>query len=298
MVTFVSDSGGTQLKTLTDDVEIFIRDFGDQLRALVVHDHISKIQTNNLKKQTQPENLGEHDIIAIYDFSQNHAFVLQDSIQAAYFDQRQCTIHPICLYFKEGNAYKKQSIIVIAESLQHTVHTVYLIQQKMIEYLKQRFGSDFAKKTIKFFSDGAASQYKNKYNFFNLCMFKKDFGIDAEWHFFATSHGKTANDALGGSFKRNARNYNLKTKEDQITNSLELYNWAKKDEESVVHYIYISEKEHTTNYKKMESRFHKNSIITVQGTLNFHFFKPVDQKKIEARVHSDSQVKEVFNLTK
>lgn len=37
---------------------------------------------------------------------------------------------------------------------------------------------------VKYFSDGVVSQYKNYKNFSNLCMHKKDHGIDAEWHQF------------------------------------------------------------------------------------------------------------------
>ena len=34
-----------------------------------------------------------------------------------------------------------------------------------------------------YFSDGAASQYKNCKNVVNLCHHEEDFGISAEWHF-------------------------------------------------------------------------------------------------------------------
>ena len=38
-------------------------------------------------------------------------------------------------------------------------------------------------------------------NFFNLCSHRDDFGVSAEWHFSATSHGKGACDGLGGTVK-------------------------------------------------------------------------------------------------
>ena len=50
---------------------------------------------------------------------------------------------------------------------------------------------------IKHFSDGASSQYKNQKNIHNLCLHESDFGIPAEWHFLATSHGKGACDGIG-----------------------------------------------------------------------------------------------------
>ena len=41
-----------------------------------------------------------------------------------------------------------------------------------------------------------------------ICLHKQDFGLDAEWIFFATSH-KSSCDGIGGSVKRHA------TKKDQ-----------------------------------------------------------------------------------
>jgi len=67
----------------------------------------------------------------------------------------------------------------------------------------------FSPQKILYFSDEAASQYKNCKNFLNLCHHKVDFGVDAEWHFFATSHGKGPCDGLGGTVKRLAARASL-----------------------------------------------------------------------------------------
>ena len=69
----------------------------------------------------------------------------------------------------------------------------------------------------KFFyaSDGAASQYKNRKNFINLCHHEEDFGVAAEWHFSATSHGKGACDGVGGTVKRLAARTSLQRPYDQ-----------------------------------------------------------------------------------
>ena len=58
---------------------------------------------------------------------------------------------------------------------------------------------------ITYFSDGCAAQYKNCKNLINLCYHKEDFGIPAEWHFFATSHGKDPCDGVKGTVKREAK---------------------------------------------------------------------------------------------
>lgn len=57
---------------------------------------------------------------------------------------------------------------------------------------------------IFYYSDGAASQYKNYKNIVNLCHYEKDFDIKTEWNFFSTSHGKSTCDGRGGCLKRGA----------------------------------------------------------------------------------------------
>ena len=52
------------------------------------------------------------------------------------------------------------------------------------------------------FSDGASSQFKQRYLFSNLHEWENDFGFKLVWHFFATSHGKGAVDEIGGTLKR------------------------------------------------------------------------------------------------
>jgi len=61
-----------------------------------------------------------------------------------------------------------------------------------------------------------------------IFVIKKDFGIEAEWNFFATSHGKSACDGLGGTIKRLASDYSLKntTPGSQITTPLRLFEWC------------------------------------------------------------------------
>ena len=60
------------------------------------------------------------------------------------------------------------------------------------------------------YRDGAPSQYKNYKSFVNLCYHKIDQGINAEWHFLTTSHGKSVCDGIGRTMKRLATNASLK----------------------------------------------------------------------------------------
>lgn len=157
--------------------EVFISQFAMQLSCLIPHDFIAKKQSEYLaakKEQFQP-----NEFVVISDFAENYSFTVQDAAQSWHWANAKCTIHPFAIYFKGENDQEAQhrSLIIIAESLKHNFESVYQFQLVLIEFSKQQFT------TIKFFffSDGAASQYKNKKNFYSLCQFKRKHGFDVEW---------------------------------------------------------------------------------------------------------------------
>lgn len=82
-------------------------------------------------------------------------------------------------------------------------------------------------KQVYYQSDGCAGQYKNKKNVANLWFHEADFGMPAEWHYHATSHGKSACDGITGRVKRLVHQHSLQaTKpEDLITNAKDMAKW-------------------------------------------------------------------------
>ena len=82
--------------------------------------------------------------------------------------------------------------------MRHDTKTVQSFNCKVISYIKENL---HAITKVLYFSDGAASQYKNFKNFVNLCYHEIDHDIQAQWHFFATSHGKSPCDGIGGTIK-------------------------------------------------------------------------------------------------
>ena len=51
-------------------------------------------------------------------------------------------------------------------------------------------------------SDGASSQFKQRFLFSNLSLWEDLLQVKLRWHFSATSHGKGVVDGLGGTIKR------------------------------------------------------------------------------------------------
>ena len=107
----------------------------------------------------------------------------------------------------------------------HTTVTVLAFLKVVLKYLKTDLP---AVKQIHYFSDGCAGQYKNKKNnFINLCHHEDDFGLAAEWNFFATSPGKSACDGIGGTVKRLVTKASLQRPyNDQILTSDAILNFC------------------------------------------------------------------------
>jgi hypothetical protein len=99
---------------------------------------------------------------------------------------------------------------------------VYTFQKHLIAFFKENVPNI---SEIYYFSYGAFARYKNNNNSINLCHHNTDFGINAEWHFFATSHGKGACDGVGGTIKCLAARSSLQ--HHQILTPAQLYSWDK-----------------------------------------------------------------------
>ena len=183
----------SNLVTITLSSDEFTESLCEKLVTLKTHSFIATQQSQYFEECKQSLKPGE--IVVCADFSENYAFVIQDASQGFHWNNSQCTIHPFVIYFKESSNLSHRSYVIISECLIHDTIAVYF-QKQLISFLKSELGLHLKK--IFYFSDGAASQYKNRKNFLNLCLHLADFGIPAEWHFSATAHGKGACDGLGG----------------------------------------------------------------------------------------------------
>ena len=100
----------------------------------------------------------------------SYSFVLQDAAQGFHWNNSQATIHPFVIYHRfplPGNKntnLKSLSFVIISDCLTHDTIAVHRFQRKMIADLKEHLPF----KKVIYFSDGAASQYKNKKNFINI----------------------------------------------------------------------------------------------------------------------------------
>ena len=154
----------------TDD---FVDDLCDKLANLLRHDFIAKQQSNY---QTDvKDNLQIGEFLVLLDFAENYAFVLQDAAQGFHWNNAQATIHPFVCYYRSDDTLKHISYVVISDCMKHDTVSVHLFQRNLVRFLKDRFDATPSK--MIYFSDGAASQYKNRKNFSNLCHHVEDFEV-------------------------------------------------------------------------------------------------------------------------
>ena len=223
------------LETLSQPADEFVESFCSKLEALLTHSFIAK-QQSQFYSETKTSPPPEVFVVSA-DFSENYAFVLQDAAQGYHWNNAQATLHPFVIYYTDSSSTNHLSFVVISDSLHHDTIAVYLFQKNLIAFLKKQCSTPTK---IIYFSDSAASQYKNHKNFLNLCHHQADFGIEAEWHFLATSHGKSACDGLGGTVKRLAARASLFEQTRTIPGTRKLHSFIPISKDTLRTRIYSS----------------------------------------------------------
>ena len=138
----------------------------EKLELLRPHSFIASEQASfyiKCKSSLQP---GE--ILVTVDFSENYSFILQDAAQGFHWNNSQATLHPFVAYFVDREELRHLSYVIISDCLHHDTTAVYLFQKCFIAFLKSFLNKELQPKNVIYFSDGAASQYKNRKKFFQF----------------------------------------------------------------------------------------------------------------------------------
>ena len=270
----------TTLTVTVSPVDEYLEKLKTGLEKLLFHSFLVKKQNDFISSKKM--EMTENECIVICDFSENYAFVVQNSVQGVHWNNSQATVHPFAIYYKDNDKVEMKSFVIISDCLHHDTIAVHVFQRHLVDFLKENF-----KKINKiiYFSDGASAQYKNKKKFINLTHHRQDFGLVAEWHFFPTSHGKGACDGLGGTLKRLAARTSLQRINNPIQTPRELFEWAVTALPKMS-LKFVEKKEYIEEEKKLEARFKK--ALTVKGTLSYHCIIPITKKKAKVK-HFSSQ---------
>lgn len=104
---------------------------------------------------------------------------------------------------------KHESYILLSDCNTHDACAVHIMQKTIMPEIKKLCPK--VKKII-YFTDDAKQHYKNRFTMMNLLSHKTDFGVEAEWYFHVTAHGKGACD--GAILKREAIRASLHRKQN------------------------------------------------------------------------------------
>lgn len=281
------------METLNLSIDDFIESFCSKLDIYQKHDFIAKMQS--IAYRETKENLKPGELLVVLDFAENYSMVLQDEVQSFHWNNEMATVHPFVIYYLDEVKAKiaHQSFVIISDCNIHDTVAVYIFQKYLINFIKKNL---MIPSKIKYFSDGCAAQYKNHKNFTNLCHHAKDFGVDAEWNFFATSHGKGPSDGVGGTVKRLARKASLQRPyEQQILTPFSLYQFAKENITGI-QCQFVKLTEYHKEKEILERRFLASK--TIAGTRGLHFFKPLTLDSLEVKEYTTSPHSRIESLTK
>lgn len=114
------------LQTIKLPIADFIDTLCDRLKILKPHNFIAWEQSKFSVQRKN--NLVEGEILVQFDFSENYAYVVQDSAQSFHYNNDQCTVHPIVYYYREREEICLRSLVVLSDSLRHDSAAVYVIQ--------------------------------------------------------------------------------------------------------------------------------------------------------------------------
>ena len=156
---------------------------------------------------------------------------------------------------------------------------------------------------IQYFSDGCLAQHKNYKNLLNLTFHKQDFGFDAAvWNFFATSHGKSPCNGLGGTIKRKLTTESLsRTKTSPIVTALQAYECCK-NTMPIVEFFFVPKDDLTEVCTKLKTRYAyghtvpgtRSYLVFIPKNVGILSFKKIGENEETSGQHSFFQAKQTF----
>ena len=192
-------------------------------------------------------------ILLQVDFSEYATLQDQGEIQSAHWCHKQATLFTAHAWIKNGT---NESIIIVSDDSNHTKSSVHAYMMSILHYLKEKYENI---QEIDVFSDGASSQFKQRFLFSNLYNWETKFKIKMRWHFFATSHGKGVVDGLGGTVKRTVWRF-VRSGRGQAASAEEFYKVAA-DRNPLIHIEFLSSEQIKSKREELEKYWNQINAV-------------------------------------
>ena len=205
------------------------------------------------------------------DFSENYSSKSQDDLQQTYFGKNQISLFTVVAYV--GTRMKKISIVIANDNCSHSKEQVFYYMRLIVDELKKE-RQDLKK--IFFVSDDAGSQFNYRFILTNMMQAKSDLGVNVQWDFFPTSHGKSPADGLGGTVKRGVCARVL-SGSHLVYNAKEFVECAKSFCKTSTRLICVTDDDMRETFKMLKIRWANTKALI--GTRSYHHFKPAENGK-------------------
>lgn len=151
------------------------------------------------------------------------------------------------------------------------------IKETIVAYLYKIFLTiPSTVKTVKIWSDGPSSQFKNKFMAAVILLLEQKFSVKIYWNYFATAHGKACVDGIGATIKKKVRSMIL-SKEKIIYQTSDFVD-AFKSKKSKVDLFGMSDEE----IDKINVELNLDKVFaeapTVRGISECHQLQVVDNR--------------------
>jgi hypothetical protein len=222
------------------------------------------------------QNLSPSECLIHIDFSENYNCKYAEEIQSVHFggSHQQASLHTGVMYVLKDGVQQVVPFCTISTNRQHDPPGIWAHLDPILQLLKGEYPTV---KILHFFSDGPATQYKQKGNFYMLSneTFRRGFDL-VNWNFFEAGHGKGAPDGIGGAIKRTADR--LVSHGKDIPDAKTLYDELLANETKIK--LFFVESKSVERYTDALSAL---SIQTVKGTMKFHQVLSLSPNKIKCR---------------
>ncbi|CAF2081488.1 unnamed protein product [Rotaria magnacalcarata] len=158
-----------------------VKILSNKVEQFLFHVFIKRQQSSFF--ETIKSNTTNKKCLIQVDYSENYAIIEQNEIQSAHWSRKQLSLFTAYVW-GNGSTY---SLVIVSNNVAHNKYTVATCLERIITRMQILIPSI---EELIIFSDGSASQFKQRFLFKNLSILADKFKISLSWNFFASNHGK------------------------------------------------------------------------------------------------------------
>ena len=111
------------------------------------------------------------------DYADNLDVIDHNKIQSAHWSRRQISFFTVYIWTQSFT----QPMVIVSDNISHNKFAVSQCLERVLKHLKLMIA---LLREVIIFSDGSASQFKQRYLFKNLSFLADKYKIDSSWIFF------------------------------------------------------------------------------------------------------------------